>query len=71
MTVFDLDRDQMIFLKQAYMIELSDCGEFAEVMNVDYDAPSWGDLAAADELIPDSFIYEHYDCVFSEDDFGV
>ena len=70
MTVYDLTREQLIQLKQHYMVELADCGEFAEAMGVDYDAPSWGDMFDADELIPDEVILEHYDCFdFVEDDF--
>lgn len=70
MTVSELTRDQLIQLKQDYMVQLADCGEFAEVMGVDYDEPSYGDLADADELIPDGVIFEHYgDIDFVEDDF--
>ena len=70
MNVKDLTRDQLVSLKQAYMDELADCGEFAEVMGVDYDEPSYSDLANADELIPDSLIIEHWDgASFTEDDF--
>lgn len=70
MTVSELTRDQLIQLKQDYMIQLADCGEFAEVMGVDYDEPSYGDLADADELIPDDVIFEHYEGInFDEDDF--
>lgn len=70
MTISELTRDQMIQLKQAYMSELADCGEFAEVMGRDYDEPSYGDLADADDLIPDSLIMERYsDFVFVEEDF--
>ena len=71
MTVSELTREQFIQLKQDYMVQLADCGEFAEVMGVDYDEPSYGDLADADELIPDSVIYEHYgDISFVEEDFS-
>lgn len=71
MTVYELTRDQLIQLKQNYMIELADSGEFAEVMGVDYDAPSWGELAWADDIIPDHVIFEHYaDTIFVEDDFS-
>lgn len=70
MTVSELTRDQLIQLKQDYMEQLADCGEFAEVMGVDYDEPSYGDLEGADELIPDSLILERYSgTVFVEDDF--
>lgn len=70
MTFTELTRDQLIQLKIHYMTELVNAGEFAEVMNVDYDEPSYGDLADADDLIPDDVIFEHYgDMEFSEDDF--
>lgn len=70
MTVTELTRDQLIQLKQNYMIELADSGEFSEVMGVDYDAPSWGELAWADDIIPDHVIFEHYAGTdFVEDDF--
>ncbi len=70
MDVHDLSRDQLIELKQNYMVELADNGEFAEVMGVDYDHPSYGDIADADELISDEDIFRHYDgYTFTEDDF--
>lgn len=70
MTYSELTREQLIQLKFHYMTELVNAGEFAEVMNVDYDEPSYGDLTNADELIHDDVIFEHYgDIEFSEDDF--
>lgn len=70
MTYSELTREQIIFLKCAYMSELVNEGTFAEVMGVDYDEPSYGDLADADELIPDDVIMENYgDMEFSKDDF--
>jgi len=54
------NRDEMIQLKQQYLCELADCGEFAEVVGRDYDAPSWGDLADADEIVPDDVILRRY-----------
>lgn len=70
MTYSELTRDQLIFLKCHYMTELVNEGTFAEVMGVDYDEPSYGDLFDADELIPDDVIEEYYgDMEFSEDDF--
>jgi hypothetical protein len=45
-------------------------GTFAEVMGVDYDAPSYGDLANADEIVPDDVIFREYEGVcFVPDDF--
>lgn len=72
MTVYDLNRDQLIALKQAYMSELDNEGTFGEIVYGDEDvgSPSYGDYANADEIIPDSIIYEHYeDTIFSQDDF--
>lgn len=70
MTVSELTREQMIQVKWHYMAELVNEGTFAEVMGVDYDEPSYGDLFNADELIPDDVILEHYaDVFFVEDDF--
>lgn len=70
MTFSGLTREQLIQLKCYYMAELADSGEFAEVMGVDYHEPSYEDLEDADELIPDSVIYEQYGHVyFVEDDF--
>ena len=70
MDVHDLSRDQLIELKQNYMVELANNGEFAEVMGVDYDNPSYEDMADADELISDEDIFRHYgDYTFTEEDF--
>ncbi|MBO7509942.1 MAG: hypothetical protein J6T35_02055 [Bacteroidales bacterium] len=72
MNVTDLNREQLTELKQNYLCQLADEGMFAEMLNVDYDAPSWGDLANADEIVPDDVIFEHYrDSDFVEDDFCV
>ena len=70
MDVRDLTREQLVELKQRYMSELVNEGTFAEVMNRDYDEPSYGDLAEADTLITDDFIFEHYaGTYFVNDDF--
>ena len=71
MNVFELNREQLIQLKQNYLVQLADEGLFAEMFGVDYDAPSWGDMANADELVPDDVIFEHYrDSRFVKDDFS-
>lgn len=71
MNVFELNREQLIQLKQNYLVQLADEGLFAEMFGVDYDAPSWGDMANADELVPDDVIFEHYrDSRFVTDDFS-
>lgn len=68
--VTELTRDELIELKQNYLIQLSDCGEYAEIMGVEWDAPSWGELAAADEIISDEIVFEHYSGIgFVEEDF--
>ena len=70
MYVSELSREQLYELKCRYMYELVNDGMFAEMMGVDYDEPSYGDLNEADELISDEFIFEHYaDVDFVNDDF--
>ena len=71
MLVEDLTREQLVELKQSYLYALADSGDYAEIMNADHDEPSYDDLANADELIPDDFIFEYYeDMTFTEDDFA-
>lgn len=60
MNVTELSREQIVELKGDYLCRLADEGTFAEVMGVDYDAPSWGDMANADEIVPDDVIFEEY-----------
>lgn len=77
MTVKDLDRQQMIELKQQYLSELSDEGNLNAVI---YDKPeldetsegvSYDELARADELVSDEVIYDHFAGVyFSDEDFS-
>ena len=68
--VHDLCRECLVELKCAYLVELADEGTFAEVLEADYDAPSYGDFADADEIVPDDVIFEHYkDYSFSIDNF--
>lgn len=70
MKVTELNKEQMTELKLGYLSELVNEGTFAEVLGVDYDEPTWGDLANVNNLIPDDLIIEHYDGVeFTEDDF--
>lgn len=70
MTVHELNKDQMIELKQKYLDHLADEGTYAEVMNVDYDEPSYDDLAMADEIVPDDVVYREYEEIcFVPDDF--
>lgn len=77
MTVKDLDRQQMIELKQQYLSELSDEGNLNAVI---YNKPeldetsegiSYDELARADELVSDEVIYDHFAGVdFSDEDFS-
>lgn len=70
MDVRDLNREQLVHLKVMYMGQLADEGLFAEMFQVDYDEPSYSDLANADELVPDDVVFDHYEgCDFVEEDF--
>ena len=70
MTIKELSKDQLHELKERYLMKLADEGTFAEVMGVDYDAPSYGDFENADEIVPDVVIEREYeDVCFVEDDF--
>ena len=70
MTVHELSRDQLVELKQNYLSELADEGSYAEVMDCDYDEPSYWDLAYADEIVPDDVIFHEYEGIsFVTDDF--
>jgi hypothetical protein len=61
MTVQELDREQLIELKQAYITEKND--EVGE-------GTSWGELADADDIISDKEIFVRYDgYTFTNDDF--
>lgn len=71
MSVYELNREQLVELKQAYMTELVNEGTYAEIMGTDNDEPSYGELLAADMLISDEFIQNYYGgYTFSEDDFA-
>ena len=70
MDVRELSREQIVELKQRYMSQLVDEGTFAEVMDVDYNEPSYWDLANADDLVPDDVIFRQFEDVdFVPDDF--
>ena len=59
-TVLDCTRDQLI----------ADVGEYESATGFDRSEPSWDDLAAADEIVPDDVIFDHFDgYVFTDDDF--
>ena len=70
MNVHELNKEQMLELKQRYLEMLADEGNYASVLNVDYDEPSCWDLANADDIVPDDIIFTHYeDTYFVPDDF--
>ena len=70
MTVYELSSEQMLELKQQYLEMLADEGNYASVLNVDYDEPSQHDLSFADEIVPDDIIFTHYEGIdFVPDDF--
>lgn len=70
MTIKDLSKDQLYELKQRYLMKLADEGTSAEVMDVDYDEPSYEDLANAGDTVPDDVIEREYEGVcFVENDF--
>lgn len=70
MDVRELSKDQMLELKQNYLTKLADEGSYAEVMNCDYNEPSYHDLANADEIVPDDVIFREYEGIhFVMDDF--
>lgn len=57
-------------LKERYLLELADTGNYAEVVGVDWDFPSCGELAAAGEIVPDDVIFREYEGInFVIDDF--
>jgi hypothetical protein len=61
MTVYELNRDQLIELKQAYITEKND--EVGE-------GTSWAEIAAVDDVISDKEIFERYEgYTFTNDDF--
>lgn len=70
MDVLELSREQLVELKQNYLEQLADEGSYAEILNVDYNEPSYLDLANADEIVPDCVIFKNYeDVCFVNDDF--
>lgn len=71
MDVTELSREQIIELKRDYLVRLADEGCYSEVVGVEWDEPTYSELAAADEIVPDDVIFENYaDTVFCEDDFS-
>lgn len=69
-TVDDLNRQQIIELKQMFITELVNNNDFSRFTQLDYDEPTFADWNNADNLISDDVVYEHYDGVlFTDDDF--
>lgn len=65
MTVYDLNRDQLIELKQGYLEEY--LRHYADPIN---DGIGWAALINADEVVSDDVIFEVYaETVFTDDDF--
>lgn len=70
MEIRELSNEQMLELKQMYLTQLADEGSYAEILGVDYDEPSYWDLAHADEIVPDDLIFRQYEGVdFVPEDF--
>lgn len=70
MDVRELNKEQMHELKERYLMQLADEGSYAEVLGVDYNEPSYWDLAHADEIVPNDVIFREYEGVdFVPDDF--
>lgn len=62
LTVYDLNPEQMLELKQGYLTQMLD--------ETEGRSPSWDELACADEIIDDQLIFDA--CAgtgFSNDDF--
>lgn len=63
MTVTELNKEQLTELKQAYLTN--------HMLEVEDREPSYGELAEADDIVPDELVFEYYDgTVFSNDDFA-
>ncbi len=70
MDVHELSRDQIVELKCNYLTKLADESSYAEVLNCDYNEPSYWDLANADDIVPDDVVFREYEGVcFVNDDF--
>lgn len=70
MKVTELTREQLIQLKQRYLTILANEGTFAAVVGRGYDEPSYGDLADADEIVPDEVVFRQWENTnFVEEDF--
>ena len=71
MTIHELNADQLRELKERYLCDLANEGDYAEVMDTDHDEPSYWDLAHADQLVPDDVLYRQWEGYeFNEEDFS-
>jgi hypothetical protein len=72
-TVRELNRDQLVELKQNYLTRLDEEGTLNEVLYNDPDDESGlsqGELANADNLVPDDVVFNEYEgTMFHNDDF--
>ncbi len=67
----ELNDDQKLQVAGGYLCRLADEGVYAEVMGVDWDAPSYEELADALQLVPEDVLRSEYEGVeFVEDDFS-
>lgn len=70
MTLYDLNPEQINELAGAYLSRLADEGAFREIVGVDYDEPSYSDLARASEIVPFDVLEREYGGTeFTDDDF--
>ena len=60
MAVFELNRAQLTELKQHFLIKLSNEGRYSNYFQVDWDTPSYGELANADDLVTDEEVMREY-----------
>ena len=72
MSVRELNSEQREILKQMYMLEKADKEEYSSAFNVDWGAPSYGELLNADELVSDEEIFSEYEGIsFVDADFAL
>ena len=65
-----MNEKQRLALAQCYLLKLADEGIYAEVMGVDWDAPSWGELANALDIVPIDVLEHEYEGIsFVDEDF--
>lgn len=70
MTLYELNPEQINELAGAYLSRLADEGSFSEIVGVDYDEPSYSDLARASEIVPFDVLEREYESTkFVDEDF--